>query len=251
MKRMHALSAIWKNIPTTAQSPSDWEINPHLREQLERLHIGPFFYAVFNTSTTEFEKVDPHFQNVLETDSSTLDAFDYLNYVYEEDLLYYYAYKKKAVEFFSQLPVEQLFDYKFSFDYRILSARKNPKRILQQTTPLAYFPTGGARTLVTFTDITQLQLQGIPKLSFIGMGGAPSYYNVHLESGFHLRNPLLTEKELEMVHYIAKGMTSEAIAKISNRSLNTINNHRKNILQKTGCSNLTEVVVMAVREGWI
>src|SRR5690606_13218748 len=140
--------------------------------------------------------------------------------------------------FFSQLPPELFFKYKFSYDYRLKTKGASYKRILQQVIPLYYFPEGGARTLGIFTDLSNLNIQGIPKLSFIGMQGAPSYYNIHLKKDFHLSQNPFTKKELEILTYIIDGAKSEEIAKNLNRSIHTVRNHRKNILHKAGCANV-------------
>ena len=60
-----------------------------------------------------------------------------------------------------------------------------------------------------FTDLTYLNITSIPKLSFIGMQGAPSYYNVHLKDDFLLSLSLFTERENEILPYIVQGMSSE------------------------------------------
>jgi len=85
---------------------------------------------------------------------------------------------------------------------------------------------------------------GIPKLSFIGMQDAPSYYNVHLSEVFTIANKLFTPKEQEILNYMVQGKKSEEIALLLERSIYTIRNHRKNILQKSGCLNLQELLTI-------
>lgn len=70
------------------------------------------------------------------------------------------------------------------------------------------------------------------------MQGAPSYYNVHLKDEFMYSLSLFSDREVEILKYVAKGFKSEDIAKQFNRSIFTIRNHRKNILHKSGCTNL-------------
>lgn len=107
------------------------------------------------------------------------------------------------------------------------------------------------RTLAIFTDLTHLNIQGIPKLSFIGMQGAPSYYNVHLKDEFLLSLNIFTKKELEILQYVVQGLKSKDIAEKLQRSIHTIRNHRKHILEKSGCDNVQELLVKSIREGWV
>lgn len=101
------------------------------------------------------------------------------------------------------------------------------------------------------TDLTHLNITGIPKLSFIGMQGAPSYYNVHLEEEFINQNAIFTKREQQILRYMIQGKRTEDIANEIHRSIFTIQNHRKNILQKSGCKSLQELLVKAIREGWV
>ena len=143
------------------------------------------------------------------------------------------------------------FKYKFAYDYRLKTREGSYKRVQQQIVPIYYFPEGGVRTLVIFTDLTHLNITGIPKLSFIGMEGAPSYYNVHQQDEFLKSLNIFTKKEQEILGLVVQGLTSQAIAQKMNRSIFTIRNHRKRILEKSGCGNVQELLVKAVREGWV
>src|SRR5690606_23501521 len=121
--------------------------------------------------------------------------------------------------------------YKFSYDYRFRGPEGNYKRVMQQIVPIFYFPEGGARTLGIFTDLSHLDIQGIPKLSFIGMDGAPSYYNIHLMQDFVPYQSRFTKSERKILEYMVQGLTTEKIAELLNRSSFTVQTHRKNILR--------------------
>ncbi len=59
----------------------------------------------------------------------------------------------------------------------------------------------------------------------------------------------LTEREREVLIFIAKGMTTTEIAENLKISNNTANNHRRNILRKLNCKNTAEIVGFAIRSG--
>jgi DNA-binding NarL/FixJ family response regulator len=61
----------------------------------------------------------------------------------------------------------------------------------------------------------------------------------------------ITDKELEIIKHISKGLTSKEIAYNSNRSVETVNKQRKTILDKTSCQSLSEVVTLAIKNKWI
>lgn len=61
----------------------------------------------------------------------------------------------------------------------------------------------------------------------------------------------LTNSEIEIVRLIAGGLTTKEIANQKNISFHTVNTHRKNIFRKMGVSNASELIIQAIRAGWI
>jgi two-component system NarL family response regulator len=65
------------------------------------------------------------------------------------------------------------------------------------------------------------------------------------------RKPALTGRELEVLHHVARGMTSKEIGEVLFISENTVKNHVRNILDKLGLHSRNEAVLFAIREGLI
>ena len=61
----------------------------------------------------------------------------------------------------------------------------------------------------------------------------------------------LTGSEIEIVRLIAAGLTTKEIANQKNISFHTVNTHRKNIFRKMEVSNASELIMHAIRAGWI
>jgi len=251
MGKVEVLRDIWDQIPKVESNEIELSQKELIKKYVDLFHFGEYFYVIFNTKTTEMEFVSPEIHNVLACSPAEFNLTKILSMLHPDDSPYYYHYEKSAVKFFSGLPIEHLNNYKFSYDYRVSLDDHQTKRILQQIIPLHYFSEGGARTLAIFTDLTHLNIQGTPKLSFIGMNGAPSYYNVHLNEEFFPTNQRFSNKENEILKLVVQGLTSDKIAQKLNRSIHTIRVHRKNILEKSGCANLQELIVKSIREGWV
>ena len=62
---------------------------------------------------------------------------------------------------------------------------------------------------------------------------------------------LLSERENEIIKYIAEGQTNTQIADILFLSTHTINTHRKNIMAKLGVKNAAGIVMYAVKTGLV
>jgi DNA-binding CsgD family transcriptional regulator len=65
----------------------------------------------------------------------------------------------------------------------------------------------------------------------------------------HSEKAALSKKELEILKWITDGYSSKQVADKLKISRHTVNNHRKNMLEKTGCSNSLELVKYAIAKG--
>ncbi len=59
---------------------------------------------------------------------------------------------------------------------------------------------------------------------------------------------ILSERELEILLHISFGYSSKEIAKRMYLSLHTVHNHRKNMLIRSHCGNVAELVLVAMTE---
>lgn len=67
-----------------------------------------------------------------------------------------------------------------------------------------------------------------------------------------LPNPMeLSDREMQVIRYVGKGFSSDKIADELNVSIHTVNSHRKNVLKKLGLKSPTELIVYAVKQGWV
>jgi DNA-binding NarL/FixJ family response regulator len=65
------------------------------------------------------------------------------------------------------------------------------------------------------------------------------------------RKAILTNRQIEVIKLVAKGLTSKEVAQKLFLSELTVIKHRKNIIKKLDLKNFTEVVSYAHREGII
>lgn len=61
----------------------------------------------------------------------------------------------------------------------------------------------------------------------------------------------LSEREVEIISLLSKGMISKEIAQKLNINITTVESHKENIKQKLECKNIIGVVVFALRNGLI
>lgn len=63
--------------------------------------------------------------------------------------------------------------------------------------------------------------------------------------------PQLTSTETDIVKLIAQGMTTKEIAAQKHISFHTVMTHRKNIFRKLNVNNSSELIMLAIKAGWI
>lgn len=61
----------------------------------------------------------------------------------------------------------------------------------------------------------------------------------------------LTNSELEIVRMISEGLTTKEIASRRFISFHTVISHRKNIFRKLGVTSVSELIMYAIKAGWI
>ncbi len=89
--------------------------------------------------------------------------------------------------------------------------------------------------------------------------GKKFYSNELLEQLFEpieKKNPFeesghLTNSEMEIVKLISEGLTTKEIAARKYISFHTVITHRKNIFRKLGVSSVSELIMYALKSGWI
>ena len=65
------------------------------------------------------------------------------------------------------------------------------------------------------------------------------------------KDDLPTKREAEVLDHIAQGEKTSQIAISLGISINTVETHRKNLIQKLGAKNAIDLVVRSIAEGWI
>ena len=65
----------------------------------------------------------------------------------------------------------------------------------------------------------------------------------------HTRGVTLTDREVEVLRYVSRGLSKKEIAGILNLSVRTIDTHVRNVMDKLGIHDRVELARYAIREG--
>ncbi|MFI3248632.1 MAG: response regulator transcription factor [Rikenellaceae bacterium] len=75
--------------------------------------------------------------------------------------------------------------------------------------------------------------------------------NMHTSSNYHLSEDILSSRESEILVSVCQGLSNQEIADKLFISKRTVDKHRANIMEKTGCRNTANLVVYAIRNHYI
>lgn len=219
---------------------------------LDIVQVGPSYYFIFNPSLQTIEFTSETIEKVLGICPHTFSLQYVLDHLHPDDLNRMADFETAVVAFKSKLPPEKLTKYKTRYNYRLQTNNGDYLHILQQSITVQTDDEGKIlRNLIIHTDISEISDFKAMKLSFIGLDDEPSFEGIEPTIRFSKSQELFSPRELEILKFIVQGMSSQMIAANVHRSVHTIRNHRKNILQKSGCNNLQELLVKSIREGWV
>lgn len=142
--------------------------------------------------------------------------------------------------------------HRFSLTYRFRHGTTGePMWVLHQSIP-AYIDANGALvySLHLLTDITPYKTDATAHGRFYVPTSSQGLQMLRIPSEEQLTR-VLTKREKEIIRMLMEGMSSKDIAQTLGISANTVNNHRKRLLGKTGCNNSMELVRYAMENGLV
>ncbi len=253
--KFNEMKKTWHQIARNSSGniPPNFEIQIY-KKMLGIFHVGEYYHYICNIASVQMEFVSDNITNVIGIQPEKFSVEYLFDNIHPDDKPRFAAYEQKVTEFFNNLSPEKVLKYKVSYDYRLRCADGSYKWILMQTVTLQSDELGSViRVMGIQTDITHLKTENkCSGLSFLGLDGEPSFYNVAINAPVLLPDKeLFSKREKEVLQYVLTGKSTPEIAEILNLSIHTINSHRKSILSKSKCSSLAELGSKSVIEGWI
>jgi DNA-binding CsgD family transcriptional regulator/PAS domain-containing protein len=228
-----------------------FELEVH-KKILNIFQAGDYYYYIFNLKEAKFDLMSDEVKKVLGYNPEDLDLQTFLNIIHPDDQSWFLSIENKVTEFFNKLTVEQVPNYKVRYDYRLRKSNGHYLRVLQQVITIQYSESGGVfRTFGVHTDISHLKMEGKPVLSFIGLNGEPSYVEVDIRNEFLTPCASITDRERQILFLLTEGRKTKEIAIELSISVETVSTHRKNLIRKTNAKNSSDMVVKAIKNGWI
>lgn len=221
---------------------SVWERDKSLLHQLSKLSRNCTFvvdvykcrYAYASSNFVDLLGYDDHKIATLERQGDYLESR-----IHPDDRAQLETLQIKLSQFIYSLPPEQRNDYSNIYSFRILNAKQQYVRVTSRHQVLEQDCNGKAWLVIGYMDISpdQKKSESVDCTVF------------NLKSG-EMFSPLpslvspvnLTNREIEILRLIQKGMLSKEIADKLCISIHTVNIHRQNLLRKLGVQNSFEAI---------
>lgn len=132
-------------------------------------------------------------------------------------------------------------------DYRVRHKNGHYLKVIRESTIYEYCRNHAPRSSMNMlTNLTGIKHENSVNLTITNIKTGEVYLENRdaFPSGF-----MLSEREMEILLRLKKGMNSTAIGEELFISRHTVDTHRRNMLAKTGCRNVMEMVQLASRMG--
>jgi DNA-binding CsgD family transcriptional regulator len=243
---------IWSQVSKNAEdiNPS-FELEVH-KKLLKFFQVGDQYHFIFNCACSQMEFVHEDIISILGYQPEEFSIHFMLDLIHPQDINNFVNFENTVTQFFIQLPPEKTLKYKVRYNFRMRKKNGDYIQILHQVITIQTDDNGAViRTLGIHTDISHLKKTNDMSLSFIGLEGEPSYHDVEVLTVLNPTKEILSRREKEILQLIIQGHKSHAIAALLCISKHTVDSHRKNILKKTKCQNLSELISKSFKNGWV
>ena len=224
---------------------------------------GNSYFYIVNLHNFSLEYISDSVEHFVNKEPETVDLQDLLKAIIPEEIEIIRLKSKVNSNFYTSYAAkEDVLQYKNVFSYRMQDGNGKIRTMLYQAFPLSVSENGSPEHVFCIhTDVSHLKVSSTGAVSFIHMNGGKNFLNVDISTGrFDPEacegnnsdfSKLLTSRERQIILQLSRGLNAEQIAQELNLSPHTIKTHRRNILQKSDCTNTTELVAKCLTNGII
>ena len=231
----------------------DYSIVEQHKQMLEQLSVtGNSASFIFDLFRREYIYASQNFNEILGIDLRKLVSDEGQQVtdtiIHPDDNVLFEQMQYNLYMFLFAMPVNQRMDYKHIYSFRALNAKNEYIRFVSQQQVLELDNSGNIWLVMGIIDLAPIQNpnQGF-ECSIINYKTARRLSISDFTEG--IIN--LTKREKEVLELIKEGLLSKEISDKLSISINTVNIHRQNILQKTNTNNSIEAIKFAEKMGLI
>jgi len=215
---------------------------------------GQNYYYVFDFFEQKIKYIHPNVETILGFNPETVTFKDILNQVHPDDVKFVSLAEKAVIDcLYNVIGRDKLMKYKASYCLRLKTADGNYQLFQHQSILLTTDEKGNfGKALNVLTNISHLTSVNNYKVTLMGLFGENNFIEFDILPNDHPATLFyFTKRETEIIHLMIQGLKNFQIADKLFISLNTVKNHRKNILQKASVKSSSELIAKCLNQGLI
>lgn len=155
-------------------------------------------------------------------------------------------------KFWSYIPAMEIPEYRFSFNHRYFRKDGSISQILQHGTYMEPQNHGvPILNLLVFTDIGDFKTDTSIVLTISRLIEGLGYMKVFSKTYLPAKKTPLSARETEVLRLSHDGYSSKMIAEKLFISIQTVKNHKRNMMEKTLTSNITGLISLCIMNNWL
>lgn len=214
------------------------------------ISTGPFYFYIIDFYDMSLSNISPAIADIHGFDPKTVCFDDILGTIHPDDIEFISRAEASILNFFyTNIGEEKLTNYKMNYSFR--SRMKNGEYCMlnHQAIILTLDPNGGfGKSLNIHTRIDHLTKNNTYQYSMIGLKDEPSYMNIDVFQDIQCFSEF-SKREIDIIKHIAEGFDNNEIADALFISVNTVKQHRKNILKKSNSRNTSQLIRKSTLQG--
>lgn len=210
--------------------------------------VDSFYYYVIDFYDKSISHISQSIEEIHGLCPKTTTFNDIIKSIHPEDLNFVLKAEAASLDFiFENIDKESILNYKKSYNFRAKMKNNEYALFNHQALILSLDENGECGVLLNIhTRIDHLNTINSNTYSLIGLNGNPSYLNLQIE-----KENIFSRREIDIIKLIVEGYNNEEIAERLFISALTVKKHRSNILNKSECKNIAQLVKKSILSGII
>ena len=246
----HKQNAETHKCAVTDDDYKNFESNLKLLERLSEIENSTI--SVLDLNRNNYILKSSRFKQMLGyTDPEDIENDDlelFHRIMHPDDLPFVLETENDAFKFYKDLPPSEKKDYKLVYDFRVRNTKGIYMRFIHQFVVLEQDRFGKSWLALIVTDLAEAKASNeTPQRKMVNI--KTGRFHKFTNDDYFNSATNISKRETEILSLIAQGLDSKNISERLFISVNTVNNHRQNILCKTRSENTTQALLYAKRLG--
>ena len=249
-QELKKLYSVWEN--TNKRSDENTLFNQIKFDDISSklLCTGFFYFYIIDFYDMSLSNVSSEIEAIHGFNPETVNFNDILATIHPDDINFVSQAEASVLNFFySKLRKEKITDYKMSYSFRSRMKNGEYAMLNHQAIVLTLDSKGGfGKSLNIHTKIDHLTKNNTYQYSIISLKNKTSYMNIDVleENQCFLE---FSKREINIIKLIANGLDNNKIASTLFISVNTVKQHRKNIIKKSNTGNIAHLIRQSTLQG--